>query len=69
MGLTDYTISDKRYWQAGVDYERKRIIALLKPLAECTELCEYGCYPEDCSAPSYAYAIKLIEKGTNEQVD
>jgi hypothetical protein len=26
MGLTDYTISDKKYWQAGRDYERDRII-------------------------------------------
>ncbi len=26
MGLTDYTISDKKYFQAGVEYERERII-------------------------------------------
>jgi hypothetical protein len=30
MGLTDYTISDKKYWQAGRDYEDKRIIKLLE---------------------------------------
>jgi len=33
MGLTDYTISDKKYWQAGRDYENKRIIQLLEGLA------------------------------------
>ncbi len=30
MGLTDYTISDKKYWQAGRDYERERIIKLIR---------------------------------------
>jgi|688.fasta_scaffold52467_12 hypothetical protein len=65
MGLTDYTISDKKYWNAGRDYERERIIKLLEPLAEHRD-CELGCYPEDCSAPSYAYAIELIKGETDE---
>ena len=30
MGLTDYTISDKKYWQAGRDYERERIIKIIE---------------------------------------
>lgn len=30
MGLTDYTISDKKYWQAGREYEHRRIIALVE---------------------------------------
>ncbi len=30
MGLTDYTISDKKYFQAGVEYERERILKLLE---------------------------------------
>jgi hypothetical protein len=30
MGLTDYTISDKKYWQAGRDYENERIVKLLE---------------------------------------
>jgi hypothetical protein len=34
MGLTDYTISDKKYWQAGRDYERQRIIKLLEEDAD-----------------------------------
>lgn len=29
MGLSDYTISDKKYFQAGVEYERERIIKLV----------------------------------------
>jgi hypothetical protein len=67
MGLTDYTVSDKKYWQAGRDYERERIIKLLEVHAEHID-CELGCYPEDCSAPSYAYAIELI-KGEKDEVD
>jgi hypothetical protein len=65
MGLTDYTIGDKKYWNAGRDYERERIIKLLEPLAKHRD-CELGCYPEDCSAPSYAYAIELIKGETDE---
>lgn len=30
MGLTDYTVGDKKLWQAGRDYERERIIKLLE---------------------------------------
>ncbi len=30
MGLTDYTISDKKYFQAGVEYERERIVKLIR---------------------------------------
>jgi hypothetical protein len=33
MGLTDYTISDKRYWMAGREYERKRIVKILMDYA------------------------------------
>ena len=65
MGLTDYTVNDKKYYLAGKAFERERIIKLLEPLAEHSELCELGCYPEDCSAPSYAYAIELIKGETN----
>jgi hypothetical protein len=28
MGLTDYTVSDKGYWQSGRNYERERITKL-----------------------------------------
>lgn len=30
MGLTDYTISDKKYFESGRKYERERIIQLLR---------------------------------------
>ncbi len=65
MGLLDYTINDKKYFNSGREYERERIIKLLEPLAE-HRYCELGCYPEDCSAPSYAYAIELIKGETDE---
>lgn len=41
--------------------ERERIIRVLQPLAQHSELCEGGCYPEDCSAFAYEYAIGLIK--------
>jgi hypothetical protein len=34
MGLTDYTISDKKYFQAGIEYERERIIKLLESIED-----------------------------------
>jgi hypothetical protein len=46
---------------AGIRQERERIIELLEPLAQHSELCESGCYPEDCSAFAYEYAIGLIK--------
>lgn len=48
-------------FERGAVEERDRIIELLEPLAEHSELCELGCYPEDCSADSYQYAIQLIK--------
>lgn len=32
MGLTDYTISDKKYFESGRNYERERITKLLEEL-------------------------------------
>ena len=51
-------------YQAGTLDERERIIKLLEPHAEHRD-CELGCYPEDCSAPSYLYAIELIKGETD----
>jgi len=48
-------------FEDGRKQERERIIELLKPYAEHNELCEQGCYSEDCSAPSYQNAIELIK--------
>jgi hypothetical protein len=30
MGLTDYTISDKKYFNSGREYERERILKVLE---------------------------------------
>lgn len=49
------------YTELGKEVERKRIIGLLEPLAQHSELCAGGCYPEDCSAFAYEYAIGLIK--------
>lgn len=34
MGLTDYTISDKKYFESGRKYERERILAELMKLTD-----------------------------------
>jgi hypothetical protein len=39
MGLTDYTISDKKYWQAGRDYERKQILKYLNERIDDFKAC------------------------------
>lgn len=51
----------------GIKLERERILKLLEPLAQHDpEWCgKVGCYPEDCSAPHYEYAIELIKGETN----
>lgn len=55
-------------WSQGAEAEQERIIKLLEPLAKHDEeMCAEGCWPEDCSASSYQYAIELIKKeGHNE---
>lgn len=60
----DYTIPDALGCPGCA--ERERIIKLLEPLAICDEICNSGCYPEDCSAPSFRYAIALIKGENNE---
>jgi hypothetical protein len=45
----------------GVRTERERIIKLLEPFAEHSELCASGCYPEDCDAPQIQYLIDKIK--------
>jgi ArsR family metal-binding transcriptional regulator len=51
----------KSTWNQGAEAERERILKLLEPLAEHDELCKHGCYPEDCSAAQYEYAIALVK--------
>lgn len=45
----------------GTRRENKRIVKLLEPLAEHNDYCVDGCYPEDCSAPSYEIALALVK--------
>jgi hypothetical protein len=53
-------------WAQGAEFERNRIIKLLKPHAEHDEdMCYFEgkreCYPEDCSAPLIQWVIALIK--------
>lgn len=36
MGLTDYSILDKRYFNSGREYEQERILKLLDTSRDCT---------------------------------
>lgn len=47
---------------AGINQERERILKVLNSYAEHMDLCEQGCYPEDCSAPMFEVAIQEILK-------
>ena len=55
------------FYLQGLQDERERIIALLEPLAQHSELCAGGCHPEDCSAFAYEYALGLIKGENNER--
>jgi len=36
MGISDYTMGDKRYFNSGREYEQERILKLLDTSRECT---------------------------------
>jgi len=55
MGLSDYTISDKKYFQAGVDYERERILGLRKQIINC--VVDYG-----LSGETYLRVMRDLEE-------
>jgi hypothetical protein len=57
--------AEKQGAELGSQIERERIIALLTPYTEHAGGCELGCYPEDCSAPTFESIIKLIEGTKN----
>lgn len=59
MGLTDYTISDKKYWQAGRDYERQRIIKIAQSVTATACICD------NCNTARKI--IELIEGENNGQ--
>lgn len=65
MGLLDYSVSDKKYFNSGREYERERIIKLLEPLG-----CEANGVEHDCgNGLGYTTAadlIALIKGETND---
>jgi hypothetical protein len=71
MGLLDYSVSDKKYFNSGRDYEQERILKLLDTSRMCT--CK-----DDCVTDVNIYAFvkeelgvdlfKLI-RGGDEQLD
>lgn len=56
MGLTDYTVSDKGYWEAGRKHERERIKNVLDTSRDCD--CS-----ETCKTDVNIYAFVLEELG------
>lgn len=59
MGLTDYTISDKKYFESGRDYERKR---LLEDLMALTDRLNSG----ESDANIVMYLYRFIEEKSKE---
>lgn len=58
MGLTDYSILDKRYFNSGREYEQERILKLLDTSRICT--CE-----DDCITDINIYAFVKEELGVD----
>jgi hypothetical protein len=56
MGLTDYSILDKRYFNSGREYEQERILKLLDTSRICT--CK-----DDCITDINIYAFVKEELG------
>lgn len=63
MSFSDYTLGDKALWQAGIRYERERIITLLKSDENWMCVCDRQCKSDEyCSAR--AGIIELITTET-----
>lgn len=58
MGLTDYSILDKRYFNSGREYEQERILKLLDTSRICT--CK-----DDCITDVNIYAFVKEELGVD----
>jgi hypothetical protein len=56
MGLLDYSITDKKYFNSGREYERERILKLLDTSRPCT--CK-----DSCRTDVNVYAFVLEELG------
>jgi hypothetical protein len=65
MGLTDYTISDKKYYEAGKAFERERIIELLEEFYDGDLWRQTG--PNEWEGFGMHEIVELIKKeGHNE---
>ncbi len=64
MGLTDYTISDKKYWQAGIEHENSRILELLE--AEKRKCEQAGLFAND---PSLRHELQTMFIGLQLAID
>lgn len=60
MGLTDYTISDKKYFESGRNYERKRLLADLMKLTD-----RFNSGESDANMVMYLYRF-IEEKSRGE---
>jgi hypothetical protein len=60
MGLTDYSIMDKRYFESGREYENEKIVNLLKENSKCT--LDGG---HDTNGYCFCEAIELIKEKNN----
>ena len=60
MGLTDYTFSDKKYWQAGREYERKLLLA---DLTQLTDRFNRG----ESESNMVRYLYRFIEERSKEE--
>lgn len=62
MGLTDYTVSDKKYFESGRNYERKR---LLEDLMKLTDRFNSG----ESDANMVMYLYRFIEEKSKSEGD
>jgi hypothetical protein len=58
MGLLDYSVSDKKYFNSGREYERERILKLLDTSRPCT-------CADDCRTDINIYAFLKEETGVD----
>jgi hypothetical protein len=64
MGLVDYTISDKRYFNSGREHERNRIIKHLTQRIEDFKLCS-----KNDSCKDHIYVLEgLIQDIKNDEL-
>jgi len=58
MGISDYTMGDKRFFESGREHERERILKLLDTSRPCT-------CTDDCRTDINIYAFLKEEMGVD----